>query len=167
VFSKLYVGCMRNAVWHVGSDAFNVIDKLAVSGQYPYLLYARPGQTFQGMPIIATLKGRPVIPLEVSPAVGTAGDVILADWSQYVLTYMQYGQESPLSFGFAPPQDQYHSGMVGLREGAVEARISDEILFSTDSLMLNFKFRGDGNWLWPRAKQTQSNLQVGPAVILV
>ena len=31
-----------------------------------------------------TLKGRPVIPIEQCAALGTAGDIILADFSQYV-----------------------------------------------------------------------------------
>jgi HK97 family phage major capsid protein len=172
MMSKLYVGCMRNAVWHIGADAFKVINQLEVSGQNAELLFARPGQATNG--VFCTLKGLPVIPLEISPAVGTTGDVILVDWSQYVLGYMRlpsrnspFGFDSPLTFGFEPPRDKYHQGLVGMPEEAVEARISDQVLFTNDELMVNFKFRGDGAFLWPGTKSTLSSLTVGPAVVLV
>ena len=165
--SQLYAGCMANAVWHCGSDAFNVIDQLAVSGQYPEILYARPGQAANG--VFATMKGHPIVVLETSPPVGTAGDLILVDWSQYVLTYMQKDpRSSALAFDFAPPQDHYHQGMVGMPPEAMEARVSDEYLYSTDTLMINFKLRSDGVFLWPQPKTTSpGSLLVGPAVMLV
>jgi HK97 family phage major capsid protein len=165
MISKLYVGCLRNAVWHCGVDTLQHIEALATSTQPPILLWRRPGLLPDG--VIATIFGIPVVPLELCPAYGSIGDLILCDWTQYVLTYLQQSQtDSPLAFGFAPPNDQYHQGMVGLREDAVEARISDENLFSTDSLTINFKLRADGAFLWPQTKTTSASLSVGPAVVL-
>jgi HK97 family phage major capsid protein len=164
--SKIYAGCLRNCVWHMGSDSLKVIDQLAVSGQYPELLYARPGQATGS--VFATLKGHPVIVLETSPAVGSVGDVCLVDWSQYVLSYLRLNpMDSPLAFDFAPPSDGYHQGMVGMPDEALEARVSNQALFTNDELVINFKFRGDGGFLWPGVKTTQAGLTVGPAVQLV
>jgi HK97 family phage major capsid protein len=163
--ASLYVGCLPGACWHCGNDVLKAVDALAVSGQYPEVQYRRPG----GMPdgVRLTIKGIPVVPLETSPPAGNTGDLILVDWTQYVLTFLQRSaMDSPLSFGFAPPRDNYHLGMVGMREDAIDALVSEHNLFDTDRLMLNFKFRGDGNFLWPNTKTTGSLLTVGPAVVL-
>jgi len=80
----------QNAVWLVNPDAevqlrrmvipiTNVAGTENVGGQ---LIYMPPGG-FSGAPY-GTLFNRPVIPIESTAALGTVGDIILADLSQYV-----------------------------------------------------------------------------------
>jgi HK97 family phage major capsid protein len=166
LWSKMYAGCLPNAVWHCGPDTLKAIDSIPTGGQYPELLYARPGQGDNG--VFGTIKGRPVIVLDQMPALGTAGDLVVCDWTQYVLTFLQLNAiGSPLSFSFEPPRDDYHRGLIGLPEGAVESRFSEDVLFATDIYALMFKFRGDGGFLWPQTKTTAASVKVGPAAQLV
>jgi len=68
----------------------------------------------------ATLMGRPVIPCEQAAALGTAGDIILADLSQYVI----------------------------IDKGSVQAASSIHIKFDYDETAFRFVYRCDGQPLW-------------------
>lgn len=68
----------------------------------------------------ATLIGRPVIPCEQCATLGTAGDIILADLSQYIM----------------------------IDKGTTEAASSIHVKFTTDETAFRFVFRCDGQPWW-------------------
>lgn len=102
---RLWIKSRRNAVWFVNQDCEQQLIQMntnttygvsVVSGVAPYQgdsvyspIYTPPGYMQQptGM-----LMGRPVIPIEQCQTLGTEGDIILADMSQWV--YIDKG--SPL-----------------------------------------------------------------------
>jgi HK97 family phage major capsid protein len=68
----------------------------------------------------ATLKGRPMIPCEQCATLGTAGDIILADLSQYVM----------------------------IEKGGLKSASSIHVNFQTDQTAFRFVYRCDGQPLW-------------------
>lgn len=95
---RLYAPSRRNSVWLMNADA---------EAQLPYMkfvdqgsgnavpVYMPPGGV-SGSPY-ATLYGRPIIVSEAMPALGDAGDVILADMSQYLSVMKAGGVRSDVS----------------------------------------------------------------------
>jgi HK97 family phage major capsid protein len=165
MWRAIYGACQTNAVWHCSPTTVYALDALNTAGQGPPLYYPA-GTSPIGTPY-ATIKGRPLIPIESCPALGTAGDLICVDWTQYALTYLKLNPtDSPLAFDLQPPRDGYHRGIVGLREDAVESRISTDRLFELDELAIVFKLRGDGNFLWPNTMTVGDGTKVGPASVL-
>lgn len=67
-----------------------------------------------------TLFGRPVIPCEQAAALGAAGDIILADLSQYVM----------------------------IDKGGMQNASSIHVLFTTDETAFRFVYRCDGQPMW-------------------
>lgn len=80
MLSRLPTSSRRNAVWLIHPDAEPQLPLMTVGNQPVYMM---PGngatQSWYG-----TLFGRPVIPHQVCETVGDLGDVILADFSQYL-----------------------------------------------------------------------------------
>ena len=67
-----------------------------------------------------TLLGRPVIAVEQCQALGTVGDIILADFSQYLC----------------------------IEKGGMQTAQSIHVQFTTDETVFRFVFRVDGQPLW-------------------
>jgi HK97 family phage major capsid protein len=67
-----------------------------------------------------TLMGRPVIPSEFCATLGTAGDIILADLSQYIV----------------------------IDKGGMQSASSIHVNFTTDETAFRFVYRIDGQPLW-------------------
>lgn len=83
-----------NYLWLINQEVEEQLDKLALpvgTGGLP--AYLPPGG-LASQPF-GTLKGRPVVPIEHAAAVGTVGDIMLADLSQYVM--IQRNMESATS----------------------------------------------------------------------
>ena len=78
-----------------------------------------PAGGLSGLPY-GTLFGRPVIPCEQCATLGTAGDIILADLSQYVM----------------------------IDKGGVQSASSIHVNFTTDQTAFRFVYRCDGQPLW-------------------
>ena len=78
-----------------------------------------PAGGISGAPY-GTLFGRPVIPCEQCAALGTAGDIILADLSQYVM----------------------------IDKGSMQSASSIHVNFQTDQTAFRFVYRCDGQPLW-------------------
>ncbi len=78
MLARLHPACFRNAVWVVSSEALGVIWSIK-DGTGNYLF--RADETPAG----GRLLGLPVAVSEHCSQVGTVGDVILADFSQYVV----------------------------------------------------------------------------------
>jgi len=90
MWSRLYAPCRANAVWFISQDIEPQLYTMAVAiGAGGALVYL-PANGLSGSPY-ATLFGRPVIPVEHCYMLGTAGDVILADFAQYLLARKSNG----------------------------------------------------------------------------
>lgn len=85
MWTRMYAPSRRNAVWLMNSD---------VEGMLPYLKFIDQGNG-NAVPVylppngaadapFGRLYGRPIISSEAMPALGDAGDIVLADMSQYM-----------------------------------------------------------------------------------
>jgi HK97 family phage major capsid protein len=91
------------------------------SGTAVILLYHPPG--YMGLPgQYGQLLGLPVIPTEHNAQLGTIGDVVLADMSQYLIA----------------------------DKGAVEAAASMHVRFVYDEMTFRFTYRADGQTTWKK-----------------
>ncbi len=82
MWSRMWAPSRANAVWLINQDCEPTLDDMAVpvgTGGVPVYL---PAGGLSASPF-ATLKGRPVIPVEYCSTVGTVGDIMLVDYSQY------------------------------------------------------------------------------------
>lgn len=84
MWARMYAPCRRNAVWLINQDCEPQLDQMAFrpDATSPFPVYL-PTNGISASPF-ATLKGRPVIPLEACSTVGTVGDIILVDMTQYM-----------------------------------------------------------------------------------
>jgi HK97 family phage major capsid protein len=108
-----------NAVWFINQDVepqlFQMGIVIGTGGSSVYL----PPAGISGNPY-GTLFGRPVIPIEQCQTLGTAGDIILADFSQYVI----------------------------IDKGAMQAASSIHVRFVYDESVFRFVYRCDGQPTW-------------------
>ena len=157
-------GNKRGAVWHCNDNTLAAIDQLAVSGQWSESIYLPQGRYGNEVPLI---KGRPVLVSEACPQIGTPGDLICVDWTDYWLVlHKPKPTDSGLAFSLTQPQNSGHLGVVGMPADSIEARRSDEFLWSTDSVAFMWRFRADGHFLWPGAVTDPNGNQIGPAAII-
>lgn len=78
---------MKTAVWLINQDCLPQLWKLTIgSGTATHLMYAPPGLTGDNSNAPwGTLMGRPVVPVEYASTLGTVGDIVLVDLSQYLM----------------------------------------------------------------------------------
>ncbi len=109
-----------NYVWLYNQNIEAQLDTLnyGVGATGGALVYMPPGG-ISGAPY-ATLKGRPMIPCEHAATLGTAGDLILADLSQYIM----------------------------IDKGSMQSASSIHVNFTTDQTAFRFVYRCDGQPLW-------------------
>ncbi|EJN11841.1 phage major capsid protein, HK97 family [Bradyrhizobium sp. YR681] len=90
MYSRMYSGWRRNGIWLINQDLEPQLNRMAfqaagasslLPGTNPVPAYM-PAGGLSNSPY-ATLKGRPVVPLEACAAIGDLGDIIFADLSQY------------------------------------------------------------------------------------
>jgi HK97 family phage major capsid protein len=84
MWSRMWARSRANAVWHINQDVEPQLNRMSIpvgTGGMP--VYLPPGGLSQSP--YATLFGRPIVPLEYCATLGTVGDVILADWTQYLM----------------------------------------------------------------------------------
>ncbi len=83
MWARLYAPCRRNAIWLINQDIEPQLDAMAfdpaATSKVP--VYLPPGGVSNAD--YATLKGRPVVPIEACSTLSTQGDIILVDLSQY------------------------------------------------------------------------------------
>lgn len=85
MYYRMNAASRRRGVWLVNGDAEEQLARMVFPGQgngnaIPVFL---PAGGLSGQPY-ATLFGRPIIPMEVMPALGDAGDIVFADLTQYM-----------------------------------------------------------------------------------
>lgn len=116
----LYPRSRANAVWLVGvSEVERVLSNMVMvigTGGVPVYL---PPSGVSGSPY-GTLYNRPVIPFEHCSALGTIGDIVLADFSHYLLA----------------------------RKGGLETAASIHVRFKYDEQTFRFVMRVDGQPWW-------------------
>lgn len=86
-----FSGRRANAAWFINRDTNPQLDKLTLPAGTAALEPRFVNYNSQG---ILTIKGAPVIEIEQCETLGTEGDIILADWSQYVCADMGDIQEA-------------------------------------------------------------------------
>jgi HK97 family phage major capsid protein len=122
MWSRCWARSRQNAVWTINQDnepqLYAMSQVIGTAGVPVYL----PANGISGQPY-GTLFGKPVIPLEYNNTVGTTGDIVLADYSQYVLA----------------------------DKGGVQAASSMHVAFLTDEMVFRFTYRVDGEPIWNAA----------------
>lgn len=85
MFSRLWAPSRQNAAWFINQDVEQQLYSLTLgTGTAVELLYTPAGYKNNGTQY-GMLMGRPVIPIEQAATLGTQGDIMLYDMSQYLL----------------------------------------------------------------------------------
>lgn len=108
MYARLFKGSREKAVWFVNQDVVPQLYTLAMpTGTYSGAAVFLPPGGFSDKPY-ATLLGLPVIEIEQAETLGTEGDIVLADLSQYV-TISKGGpsQETSIHFYFDSDQQAF------------------------------------------------------------
>jgi HK97 family phage major capsid protein len=123
MWSRAWARSRRNAVWLINQDCEPQLDQMGqIVGTAGMPVYLPAGGSIAGdRP--ASLKGRPVIATEYNPALGTPGDILLADLSQYTK----------------------------IDKGGVETAQSMHVAFLTDESVFRITYRVDGKPMWSTA----------------
>lgn len=119
MWAQLYAPCRANAVWLINQDCLKQLQLMTLdvgTGGTP--TYMPPGGLTQAP--YGTLMGRPVIEIEQCATLGTAGDIILGDFSQYVYA----------------------------TKGGLSTAQSIHLRFDYDETALKFTIRNDGKPWW-------------------
>jgi len=139
MFSRMYAGGVRNAIWLVNQDVFPqlyLLGQAIGTGGAP--VYMPPGG-LSGSPQYSTLLGRPIIPIEQCSTLGTAGDIIFGDFTQYLVA----------------------------TKGGLQTASSIHVMFTYDETVFRFVYRFDGQPAWASALTPyQGTNTVGPFVTL-
>lgn len=157
MWSRLWGFCKRNAVWHCTDSVIDELDAVfSGTSNWPENIYTPVGKANNALPLI---KGRPVLVVEQTAKVGSKGDLVLADWSQYGLCV-----RVPAANSDAPTMEVAYGdpGML------VEHTFSDQKYFDTDSVVFRYKARLDGKPMWNQSVTLAdgSGQVQGPFVIL-
>jgi HK97 family phage major capsid protein len=119
MWSRMWIRSRKNAAWYINQDVEPQLYQLSQAvgtGGLPMFL---PAGGLNAAPY-STLFGRPVIPIEYAATLGTPGDILLGDFSQYVLA----------------------------EKRGMQAATSMHVRFLTDEMTLRFTYRVDGKPLW-------------------
>lgn len=119
IWARLYARSRQNAVWFINQDvepALNMMDFPIGTGGVP--VYLPPGGLSTAPH--ASLMGRPVVVTEFNETLGTVGDIVLADMSQYLM----------------------------IDKGGVQSASSIHVQFLTDQTAFRWVYRVDGQPLW-------------------
>ena len=138
MWSRMWAASRASAAWFINQDIepqlFSLSQEVGTGGIPVYL----PASGASDKPY-ATLFGRPVIPVEYCKTLGDEGDIILADWSQYV----------------------------AIDKGGIEQAVSMHVRFIYDEMTFRFVYRVDGEPMWKSALTPQNGtLTLSPFVTL-
>jgi len=122
MWSRMWARSRQNAVWLINQDVEPMLYTMSLAiGDSGVPVYM-PANGLAGKPY-STLFGRPVIPIEQCSSLGTLGDIILADFSQYLL----------------------------IDKGGINAASSIHVRFLYDESVFRFIYRVDGQPIWDKA----------------
>lgn len=106
-----FTGNINNAAWFINQDCMPQLPLMTVGNQPVFI----PGGSVSNAPF-GVLFGRPIVPIEFCKTLGDKGDIILGDFSQYLL----------------------------VRKGGVEEAESMHVKFLTDEMAYRFIVRNNG-----------------------
>lgn len=119
MWSRMWARSRLNSVWFINQDIepalYSMTFPVGTGGQPVYM----PPSGVSTSPY-ATLLGRPLIPTEFNSTLGTEGDIVLADPTQYLL----------------------------VDKGGLQAATSIHVAFLTDQTAFRWIYRVDGRGLW-------------------
>lgn len=119
MWTRLWARSMPNAVWLINQSCWEQIFGLTITvGTGGAPMYIEPGK-IKDAPYGALL-GRPILPIEQCQALGTEGDIILADLSQFLL----------------------------IDKGGIQSQSSIHVKFLNDETVFRFVYRVDGQPTW-------------------
>ena len=119
MWSRMWARSRFNAVWFINQDVERQLYQVnQVIGTAGVPVYLPPGGISEKP--YATLFGRPVIPVEYAPTLGTQGDIMLADLSQYVMA----------------------------DKNSMQQMSSVHVRFLTDEMTFRITYRCDGQPIW-------------------
>lgn len=75
-----FKGSIANAAWFVNQDVLPQLPLMTIGNQPVFV----PGGSFANAPF-GVLLGRPIVPIEFCETLGSKGDIILGDFSEYML----------------------------------------------------------------------------------
>lgn len=106
MWARLHARSRANAVWYINQDAEPTLDDLAkvigTAGVEPnYVTYGPDG--------VLRIKGRPVETIEYAATVGDAGDIVLADLSQYAFITSAVNQAASMHFKFDTDEQTFRT----------------------------------------------------------
>jgi HK97 family phage major capsid protein len=120
MFARCWAPSRKNAVWLINQDVepqlFSMTQDVGTGGVPVYL---PPGNNISGAPH-GMLYGRPVVPIEHCQTLGTKGDIVLADLSQYIM----------------------------IEKGGVQADSSIHLRFDYNETAFRWVIRNDGKTPW-------------------
>lgn len=123
MWSRMWARSRSNAVWFINQDIEPSLFQLGLGiGAGGGSLVYMPAGGLSGSPF-GTLFGRPVVPVEQCSTIGDAGDIVLADLSQYLW----------------------------VDKGGVNAQSSMHVRFLYDEMAYKFTYRADGQSVWNSA----------------
>ena len=138
MWSRMHARSKANAVWMVNHGCFPQLATMNMAvgaGGAPVYL---PANGAAGRPY-STLMGRPLIETEKCVALGTVGDIILADWSQY---------------------------LTASKPGGIQSASSMHLYFNYDKTVFRFVLRYDGQPSWAIDLTPRNGPTVSPFVVL-
>ncbi len=115
MWARLAPGSQQNAVWLINNDCIPQLYTMGISvGTGGAPIFMPTGGVSQAP--YSTLLGRPIIPIEQCQTIGTTGDVLLCDLSQYI----------------------------GIDKGGMTSDVSIHVRFVYDESVFRFVYRFDG-----------------------
>jgi HK97 family phage major capsid protein len=115
MYPRMKSSSLDRAAWYINQECWPQIFQLAqVIGTGGIPLYVPAGQ-FSSAPN-GSILGRPIVPIEQASAIGTVGDVIFADWNEYVI----------------------------IEKGGIVQASSIHVLFLTDEMTFRWTLRTNG-----------------------
>lgn len=136
MWQRLSLRSKPNSKWYVNSETAPQLDKLFAVGSTA-VLFPYAGYTPNG---VRTLYGRPIVETEFNAALGTTGDILLADMK---------------------------AGYLLWEKGDIEAASSMHVEFLTDQEVLRFVYRADGTPVYASPLTPyKGTLTTSPTVVL-
>lgn len=118
MFGRMYGPASAGAVWYINQDVFQQLPQMSISNQPVFL----PPGGYSANPF-GTLMGRPIEMIEQCSTLGTVGDIIFANFGEYIL----------------------------VQKGNVVAASSMHVRFINDEQTFKFTLRVNGSPAWNAA----------------
>jgi len=142
LYAQLPSWSLRNAAWFYNPEVYPQLRMLTaqreVAGGFAPMFIPPGGYSAQPY---ATILGLPAIPTEHCSALGTAGDIVLADYSQYILAE---------------------------KVGGIKSAMSIHVQFLTEQTAFRFTMRADGTPTWDASKtMRKGTLKQSPFIEII